>query len=337
MQAIDADRTAPVKTVAGVAGRRRPCPVPRSSGSATTCASRTTRRCAPPLERGEPVIGALRARRGVVPASARSAGRRAGGCTTRLAVARRTSCAERGGAPGAAARGRPIAWCREVGDGCRGRRRLLEPALRRGRARDRRRAQVRAPRGRRRGVVVSPARCCSSRGRCTTGAGTPFSVFTPFWRAWLRAPRAARTAARAARASAGRARAPACDCPRRLGAAARPGPDWAGGLRETWEPGEPAARRAAARVPRRRPRATTTARGTSPPAGATSLLSPRLRWGELSPHTVWHETVAAGAARRQFPHRARVARVRLARARSTTPTSRRATCGPSSTRSRGRG
>ncbi|MDF2666866.1 MAG: deoxyribodipyrimidine photolyase [Microbacterium sp.] len=67
-------------------------------------------------------------------------------------------------------------------------------------------------------------------------------------------------------------------------------PDWAGGLRETWEPGEPAG----------------TARlkqfldedlgdyakyRDEFAGGATSNLSPRLRWGELSPYQVWHDTI----------------------------------------------
>jgi deoxyribodipyrimidine photo-lyase len=76
-------------------------------------------------------------------------------------------------------------------------------------------------------------------------------------------------------------------------------PDWAGGLREAWEPGEPAAR---ARLreflsddlddyDRTR---------DEPSAGVTSGLSPRLRWGEISPYTVWHETVESGKKAGRF-------------------------------------
>ena len=123
-----------------------------------------------------------------------------------------------------------------------------------------------------------------------TGSGTPYSVFTPFWRACraLPAPRAPLPEPREVRGpDAGIASDDLDDwqlLPTR--------PDWAGGLREAWEPGEPAAR---ARLrdfladdlddyDRTR---------NEPAAGVTSQLSPRLRWGELSPHTVWHETIAA--------------------------------------------
>ena len=129
----------------------------------------------------------------------------------------------------------------------------------------------------------------------TTGAGTHFSVFSPFWRACLAQPTP---------------RAPLPE-PREVSGARRPiasdrlddwgllptKPDWAGGLRATWEPGEPAARR------RLREFLTEDLgaydRGRDEPAGgATSLLSPRLRWGELSPHAVWHEAVAHGGGGR---------------------------------------
>ncbi|WP_394279593.1 cryptochrome/photolyase family protein, partial [Microbacterium sp.] len=69
-------------------------------------------------------------------------------------------------------------------------------------------------------------------------------------------------------------------------------PDWAGGLRETWEPGEPAARRRLREFLAEDVGAYDRARDR-PSAGATSLLSPRLRWGELSPHTVWHAAIEA--------------------------------------------
>ncbi|MGL4255395.1 MAG: cryptochrome/photolyase family protein [Microbacterium sp.] len=128
-----------------------------------------------------------------------------------------------------------------------------------------------------------------------TGAGTHFSVFTPFWRACLALP----------------APRPPLPEPREVGGPRHPiasddlddwgllprRPDWAGGLRETWEPGEPAARRRLreflqddlAHYDRAR---------DEPAAGATSLLSPRLRWGEVSPFTVWHEAVEHGHAGR---------------------------------------
>ncbi|WOQ69946.1 deoxyribodipyrimidine photo-lyase [Microbacterium limosum] len=123
-----------------------------------------------------------------------------------------------------------------------------------------------------------------------TGSGGPYSVFTPFWKACQALP-APRAPLPEPRDVPGPGSSPASDALDDWGLLPTV-PDWAEGLRETWEPGEPAAR---ARL-----------RGflsddlddydrarDEPAAGATSQLSPRLRWGELSPYTVWHETVAA--------------------------------------------
>ncbi len=124
-----------------------------------------------------------------------------------------------------------------------------------------------------------------------TGAGTAFSVYTPFWRACLAAPEPRRPLPRT----------------RELSPAARQGgqqldelgllpthPDWADGLRETWTPGEAQAHQDLAAfldqnvADYRRDR-------DVPGIAATSRLSPRLRWGELSPHQVWHATARARA------------------------------------------
>ncbi|MFK3833828.1 cryptochrome/photolyase family protein [Microbacterium sp. NPDC087868] len=127
----------------------------------------------------------------------------------------------------------------------------------------------------------------------TTGAGTHFSVFTPFWRACLSLP-APRLPLPEPREIDGIRSAPASDdlddwalLPTR--------PDWAEGLRETWEPGEPAARRRLRSFLDEDLGSYDRARD-EPSAGATSLLSPRLRWGEISPFTVWHEAVSADDA-----------------------------------------
>ncbi|MCK2028495.1 cryptochrome/photolyase family protein [Microbacterium galbinum] len=127
----------------------------------------------------------------------------------------------------------------------------------------------------------------------TTGAGTHFSVFTPFWRACLSLP-APRLPLPEPREIDGIRSAPASDdlddwalLPTR--------PDWAEGLRETWEPGEPAARRRLRSFLDEDLGSYDRARD-EPSAGATSLLSPRLRWGEISPFTVWHEAVSADGA-----------------------------------------
>ncbi|MGR2752003.1 cryptochrome/photolyase family protein [Agromyces arachidis] len=140
-----------------------------------------------------------------------------------------------------------------------------------------------------------------------TGSDTPFSVFTPFWKACLAAdpPRHPLPAPTGG------------DLDGYGGPDGRGGPaserldewellptdpDWAGGLRETWEPGEAAAHerlrefladdlgdyaRGRDRLDRQ----------------VTSRLSPRLRWGELSPHQVWHaarERAAGTEGARKF-------------------------------------
>ncbi|GAB2711780.1 deoxyribodipyrimidine photo-lyase [Microbacterium marinum] len=125
----------------------------------------------------------------------------------------------------------------------------------------------------------------------TTGAGTHFSVYSPFWRACLAQP-APRSPLPEPRKIQGPSRTPASDdladwdlLPTE--------PDWAEGLRETWEPGEPAARRRLREFLRDDVDSYDRARDR-PSAGATSLLSPRLRWGELSPHTIWHASIESG-------------------------------------------
>jgi deoxyribodipyrimidine photo-lyase len=122
-----------------------------------------------------------------------------------------------------------------------------------------------------------------------TGAGRPFSVFTPFWRACLAAPPVRRPLA----APHGLDPAAPLDGVTidRLGLLPVH-PDWAAGLREAWRPGERAARRRLAAfldedVARYRDDR------DSPAIAATSRLSPHLRWGEISPHQVWHATAEA--------------------------------------------
>ncbi len=127
-----------------------------------------------------------------------------------------------------------------------------------------------------------------------TGSGTHFKVFTPYWRACLGLP-APRAPLPSSREITGpRARIASDDLsdwrllPEK--------PDWAGGLRETWTPGEEAATARLREFLRDDLPHYDRARD-QPSAGATSMLSPRLRWGELSPHTVWHAAVDAGADR----------------------------------------
>ncbi|GAA3032416.1 cryptochrome/photolyase family protein [Microbacterium dextranolyticum] len=124
-----------------------------------------------------------------------------------------------------------------------------------------------------------------------TGAGTPYGVFTPFWKACQQLP-PPRAPLPEPREISGPPRSPASDNLDEW-ALLPTTPDWAGGLRERWTPGERAAKA------RLREFLTDDADDydrarDEPSAGATSLLSPRLRWGELSPHEVWHAAVSSG-------------------------------------------
>lgn len=127
----------------------------------------------------------------------------------------------------------------------------------------------------------------------TTGSGTHYSVFTPFWRACLALP-APRAPLAEPRAILGGKNTPPSDALEDWDLLPSV-PDWAAGLRETWEPGEPAARRRLTEFLSNDLPSYDRARD-EPAAGATSLLSPRLRWGELSPFTVWHDAVGIDGA-----------------------------------------
>jgi hypothetical protein len=266
-----------------------------------------------PARRGLARHASARRRRSVVAASQPQRARRAPPREGIRAVLRR----------GAAADVLPTL----VGGG-RGRR-VLEPALQAPSARSTRASRRRCAGG----VEVSSfaASCCSSRGP-SAPAPAPLRGLHAVLEGvpQLRAARAAARAARAARAGT----APGIRRPRRLGPAAD----------ETGLGGGPArtlaarrGRRAAppARVPREDADDYDRARD-EPAGGATSMLSPRLRWGELSPTRCgtrrWRRERAseasspssAGASSRGTPS-------------STAPTSRRRTSGRPSTPSPGRG
>jgi deoxyribodipyrimidine photo-lyase len=72
-------------------------------------------------------------------------------------------------------------------------------------------------------------------------------------------------------------------------------PDWAGGLRETWKPGEPAAQHRLGGFLQGSVGSYHDDRDR-PDRDGTSRLSPHLRFGEISPRQVWHAArfVAAG-------------------------------------------
>ncbi|MDN4614962.1 deoxyribodipyrimidine photo-lyase [Leifsonia sp. F6_8S_P_1B] len=122
-----------------------------------------------------------------------------------------------------------------------------------------------------------------------TGQGGPFSVYTPFWRACLAAPAPRKPVAAPARLTpASRIDGEELEA---LGLLPTH-PDWAGGLRETWQPGERAAHEQLRRFLADDVAAYADDRDL-PGVDATSRLSPRLRWGELSPHQLWHASATA--------------------------------------------
>jgi deoxyribodipyrimidine photo-lyase len=123
-----------------------------------------------------------------------------------------------------------------------------------------------------------------------TGQGTPFAVYTPYWRACQRLP-SPRQPLPEPREVPGPARHPSSEHLDDWGLLPTE-PDWAEGLRETWEPGEPAGRTRLREFLRDDLADYARARD-EPASGVTSGLSPRLRWGEVSPHTIWHEALAA--------------------------------------------
>jgi deoxyribodipyrimidine photo-lyase len=130
----------------------------------------------------------------------------------------------------------------------------------------------------------------------TTEAGTPYRVFTPFWRAArerpVREPVPAPGALPAGPPLASDDLAGWELLPTR--------PDWAAGLRATWEPGEATAHR---RLERFAAAGLADYHRRDEPAVGTSGLSPHLRFGEISAAQIWHRMHGAlrPEARRNVP------------------------------------
>lgn len=120
-----------------------------------------------------------------------------------------------------------------------------------------------------------------------TKTGEPYRVFTPFWRAAREgyAPPAAKPAPKKW------ATAPwPADGPRPLPLEALEllphAPDWAGGLRQTWSPGERSARDRLERFLDGALADYADGRDFADRV-STSMLSPHLRFGEISPRQIW--------------------------------------------------
>lgn len=118
-----------------------------------------------------------------------------------------------------------------------------------------------------------------------TKTGGPFSVFTPFWRAAQAGPRPAAPLAAPSRIPG----SPITDGDHLDDWQLRPSrPDWAGGLRETWQPGERGAwDRLDAFLDAK---LHSYAEGRDfPGQEITSRLSPHLAFGEIGPRQIWAE------------------------------------------------
>lgn len=126
-----------------------------------------------------------------------------------------------------------------------------------------------------------------------TKAGKPFKVFTPFWRACrkLPPPDAPLPAPKKLPAPDIWPKGDALDSWRLLPTS----PDWAGGLRETWTPGEASAR---ARLMTFVDDTLADYRRTHdlPAVEGTSRLSPHLAFGEVSPRQIWRAATTQGVS-----------------------------------------
>ncbi|GGK91335.1 deoxyribodipyrimidine photo-lyase [Curtobacterium luteum] len=117
----------------------------------------------------------------------------------------------------------------------------------------------------------------------TTGQGAPYKVFTPFWRATqaLPEPRHPLPKPRDLPGPADVSGDDLADW-----ALLPTKPDWAGGLRDAWTPGELGAHRRLEHFVEHA--LEDYGQRDEPSMDATSGLSPHLRWGEISPYQVWH-------------------------------------------------
>ena len=129
-------------------------------------------------------------------------------------------------------------------------------------------------------------------GSLTTGGGTPYKIYTPFWRA-LKEHMPPPSPSDRPREIAAPDKWPVSDALDEWGLLPTR-PDWAVGFANEWEPGEAGARKRIADF-------ADVAKDYDhqrnlPSREGSSRLSPHLHFGELSPATVWHRTADAGGS-----------------------------------------
>ncbi len=126
-----------------------------------------------------------------------------------------------------------------------------------------------------------------------TQSGDAFKVFTPFWRACraMAPPAAALPRPKSLRTPMSWPVGESLASWRLLPTA----PDWAGGLRDEWTPGEDGAQ---LRLTRFLDEALVDYRAARdrPAVEGTSRLSPHLAFGEISPRQIWHAAMTKGAS-----------------------------------------
>lgn len=126
-----------------------------------------------------------------------------------------------------------------------------------------------------------------------TGAGRPYRVFTPFWRALRAAGPASAPLPEIAAAGAAPKTPPTDDIADWRLLPSRP--DWSAAFHETWTPGEAGAAAALARFLDGPAKSYADARDL-PGVGGVSRLSPHLAFGEISPAALWRAVMARVAS-----------------------------------------
>lgn len=140
-------------------------------------------------------------------------------------------------------------------------------------------------------LVCHDGNYLSPPGTITTGAGTPYKIYTPFWRA-LNGQMPPPHPAPVPHSISAPAKWPVSDSlddwellPTR--------PDWATGFTKEWTPGEDGAKQ---RLAEFLPHAAAYDTGRNLPSEErTSRLSPHLHFGEISPATIWHQALKSKA------------------------------------------
>ncbi|MEA9984724.1 MULTISPECIES: cryptochrome/photolyase family protein [Subtercola] len=120
-----------------------------------------------------------------------------------------------------------------------------------------------------------------------TGQGAPYRVFTPFWRACLGAKPPREPLSAPERGDVTPFGGPLASEDIASWQLLPTKPDWAGGLREAWVPGEKAAHDQIDAFEHSGLGDYVDDRD-KPAVDATSRMSPRLRFGEISPFQLWH-------------------------------------------------